>query len=107
MEEFNLVLLIIIVLYLFVDFQNKKDMHESIKMKILAIINLIFIITVVGIILYDNSGIVAYLWLLIPLAIISAIYQYFRFIKSESNEINKYIFLIVNYAFIIILFFIL
>lgn len=104
MKEFNLILLIILVLYLIMDFQNKKEIHSTTKMKILGLVNMIFIISVIAILVYDYSSILNYLLLLIPLAIISAIYQYFRFIKSSEKRINKYIFLIINYIFIIVLF---
>lgn len=104
MKEFNLIILIILVLYLFMDFQNNKETHSTTKMKILGIVNILFITSVVAILIYDNSSILNYLLLLIPLAIISAIYQYFRFIKSNEKGTNKYIFLIINYLFIIVLF---
>ena len=104
MENINLIILICLSLYLFLDILKNRDVHSNIKMNVLAFINLIFICSTIFILINIDLNIIDYLLLIIPFGIISAVYQYYRFKASKGTKVNKYIKLFINYIFIIVMY---
>ena len=103
MENINTIIMICLGLYLLFDILKNKDMHSNIKMNILAFINLLFICSTIFMLININLNIIDYLFLIIPLRIISAVYQYYRFKASKEAKVNKYTKLFINYIFIIVI----
>lgn len=108
MEHFNIIILSCLIIFFLLDILKEREIHSNIKMNILAIINLMFISAVIFLLLNKLIfSINYYTLLLVPLGVLSLYYQYKRYNKSKESSLNKYIKIIFNYIFILIIFFML
>ena len=103
MDVVNYLGIFCIVLYVLNDALRNKALFRNKKLVILALLDSIFLIGVIGILLTNYINLLDYWWLLIILGLPSLYYQYLRIRKSEDLNSIKFIKLGITITLIIII----
>lgn len=100
MNDLTFIVLVGLSLYLFYDLVKNWSILSGTKAIVLSLIHLMFSLTVIVLAVNKSLCIAYYPLLLLPLAILSAIYQFLRFKTSKADQIKRYNLMFMNYLFI-------